>query len=89
MVSTPGIVPNHDMSRSNPSRRKRTPGTAGPRSAGRLQRAIDAAVKREIVAALRETGGNVAATARALGVTEMAVRKRLRSLGLDPASYRA
>jgi len=70
------------------SRRKAKPGSAGPRSTGRLQRAIDEVVRREIEAALRENGGNVAASARALGVTEMALRKRLRSLGIDPNSYR-
>lgn len=70
------------------SRRKPKPGSAGPRSTGRLQRAIDEVVKREIGAALRETGGNVAASARALGITEMAMRKRLRSLRIDPGRYR-
>lgn len=64
------------------------PGQAGPRSSGRLQRAIDATVRREIVAALRETKGNVAAAARALGVTEMGLRKRLRSTAIDPDDYR-
>ena len=67
---------------------KPKPGAAGPRSTGRLQRAIDEVVKREIEAALRESGGNVAASARALGITEMAIRKRLRSLRIDPDTYR-
>lgn len=64
------------------------PGTAGPRSTGRLQRAIDEAARREIVAALKETKGNVAAAGRALGVTEMGIRKRLRSMRIDPGDYR-
>lgn len=73
----------------SPTRRQTAPaGSAGPRSSGRLQRAIDAVVVREIVAALRENGGNVAASARALGITEMAIRKRLRSLRIDPDAYR-
>src|SRR4051812_32685012 len=55
--------------------RRPRPGTAGPRSAGRLQRALDDAARREIRAALRETDGNVASAARALGVTEMGIRK--------------
>jgi transcriptional regulator with GAF, ATPase, and Fis domain len=63
-------------------------GSAGPRSAGRLQGAIDAVVRREIGAALRESRGNVAAAARALGITEMAIRKRLRSLRINPNAYR-
>jgi transcriptional regulator with GAF, ATPase, and Fis domain len=63
-------------------------GTSGPRSTGRLQRAIDATVRKEIQAALRETTGNVAAAARLLGVTEMAIRKRLRSLQIDPNRFR-
>lgn len=60
----------------------------GPRTYGRLQRALDDAARREIQAALLETGGNVAAAARSLGVTEMALRKRLRSLGIDPDAFR-
>jgi DNA-binding NtrC family response regulator len=63
-------------------------GRAGPRSTGRLQRAIDEAARREIVAALKETGGNVAAASRALGVTEMGLRKRLRSMTVDPGRFR-
>jgi DNA-binding NtrC family response regulator len=73
------------------SSRKKTAaqkGAAGPRSGGRLQRAIDQAVRREVGEALRETTGNVAAAARTLGVTEMGLRKRLRSLGMDPGRYR-
>ena len=68
--------------------RRATPGKAGPRSAGRLQRAIDDAVRREILAALKETAGNVAAAARALGLTEKGLRKRLSSMRIDPNRYR-
>jgi len=74
--------------RRNPTARKPRPGTTGPRSGGRLQRALDATAKREIEAALRETGGNVAGAARTLGVTEMGIRKRLRSLGINPDRFR-
>lgn len=69
-------------------RRKARPGAAGPRSGGRLQRALDATARREIEAALRESNGNVAGAARSLGVTEMGIRKRLRSLGIDPDRFR-
>ena len=37
-----------------------------------------------IVHALRETGGNVSESARRLGVSRMALRYRIRKLGLDP-----
>lgn len=69
-------------------RRKPSPGAAGPRSGGRLQRALDATARREIEAALKESNGNVAEAARFLGVTEMGIRKRLRSLGIDPGRFR-
>ena len=73
---------------AKPARRKPKPGTAGPRSAGRLQMAIDATVRREIGAALRETEGNVTHAAKALGVTMMALRKRMRAMHIDPNAYR-
>lgn len=60
----------------------RKPGTAGPRSAGRLQRAIDEAVRREIERALRETDGAVVASARVLGISKVALWKRMRALGI-------
>ena len=64
------------------------PGTAGPRSTGRLQRAIDDVVKREIVAALSETRGNVVRAARVLGISQPGLYKRLVALGIDPTKYR-
>jgi DNA-binding NtrC family response regulator len=69
-------------------RRHAKPGTTGPRSTGRLQRAIDEAVRREIAAALRETGGNVVRAAQALGISQPGLYKRLTALGIDPAKYR-
>jgi len=70
------------------ARRNRTSASGGPRTFGRLQAAIDDVERREIAAALQETDGNVAAAARALGVTDMAMRKRLRSFRIDPNDYR-
>lgn len=67
---------------------KPKPGSSGPRSAGRLQKALDTTARREIEAALRASEGNVAGAARSLGVTEMGIRKRLRSLGIDPDRFR-
>jgi transcriptional regulator of acetoin/glycerol metabolism len=40
-------------------------------------------VKREITAALRETGGNITHAARALGIGRISLWKRMRSLGID------
>lgn len=60
--------------------RKPKPGAAGPRSAGRLQRAIDETVKREINAALEETAGNVTHAAKALGISRIALRARMNAL---------
>ena len=68
--------------------RPTTKSTSGPRSAGRLQRAIDATVRREITKALRESEGNMAEAARRLGITYMALYKRLRALGISADSYR-
>lgn len=65
------------------TRGKRKPGMAGPRSAGRLQRAIDDLVRREIVAALRETDGNVTHAAKALGISRIALRARMNVLDVD------
>jgi DNA-binding NtrC family response regulator len=71
-----------------PGRRKPEPGTAGPRSAGRLQRAIDETVRREIEAALRETGGNMVHAARVLGISQPSMYTRMIALGIDPTNYR-
>ena len=68
--------------------RKEKPSAAGPRSAGRLQRAIDAAARREIEAALTETGGNVFQAARALGISQPGIYKRLSGLKIDVSKYR-
>jgi transcriptional regulator of acetoin/glycerol metabolism len=67
--------------RKRQEQRKPKPGTAGPRSAGRLQRALDATATREIRAALAEAGGVVAA-ARLLGISKVALWKRMRALGI-------
>jgi len=61
---------------------KPTPGTTGPRSAGRLQRAIDETVRREILAALKETDGAVLAAARLLGISKVSMWKRMKTSGL-------
>jgi DNA-binding NtrC family response regulator len=74
--------------RNVPVQRKPAAGKAGPRSAGRLQRALDAAATREIRAALNETKGNMAEAARRLGVSYKGLWKRLRSLAIDPDRFR-
>ena len=56
---------------------------SGSRSAGRLQREIDKTVKREIMAALSETGGNVTHAAKSLGISRIALRARMNALGID------
>ncbi len=58
------------------------PGTAGPRSSGRLQKAIDDAIRREIKAALRETDGQPVAAAKILGISYVALWARMRDLGI-------
>lgn len=62
--------------------RRKTSPKGGPRTFGRLQRAIDDAAEREIKAALRETGGNVSAAAKALGVSRPALWARMTVLGI-------
>jgi DNA-binding NtrC family response regulator len=76
------------MRRTNAARRTTKPGRAGPRSTGRLQRALDAAARREIEAALQETGGNITHSAAALGITRAALIGRLRSLEIDARKLR-
>ena len=61
---------------------------AGPRSSGRLQRALDDTARREITAALKEADGNVSKAARALGVHRVSLLKRMRSLELSPEAFR-
>ena len=75
------------MVRKYPAK-KSDPGAAGPRSGGRLQRAIDETVKREITSALKEVGGNVTRAASILGITRDSLIKRLRSLGVQAAAFK-
>ena len=60
---------------------------ASPASAdagdGLIGLTLEEAERRLIVNALQETGGNVSASARRLGVSRMALRYRIRKLGLD------
>jgi DNA-binding NtrC family response regulator len=70
------------------ARRNPKPGTGGPRSTGRLQRAIDTVVKHEIEAALSETDGNVVRAARVLGISQPGLYKRLIALGIEPDHFR-
>jgi DNA-binding NtrC family response regulator len=55
----------------------------GPRTYGRLQRALDDAARREIEAALKETGGNVTHAAKALGISRISLRARMNALRID------
>ena len=64
-------------------RRKPKPGTAGPRSGGRLQKALDETATREIEAALQETDGAIVAAAKILGISKVALWKRMRALGIE------
>jgi transcriptional regulator of acetoin/glycerol metabolism len=68
------------MKAKMPPVRKPKPGKAGPRSAGRLQRAIDETVRREIGRALDDAQGNVSEAARALGVSRPSLWARMRAL---------
>jgi len=83
-----GYGPNlRPMSTRKPTKTSK-PGAAGPRSTGRLQQAIDETVKREIEAALTESGGNVTRAASALGVSLRGLWKRLATLDINPAGFR-
>ena len=64
----------------------RAPAASGETLAGLT---LEEAERRLIADALRETGGNVSESARRLGVTRMALRYRIRKLGLDPRHPRA
>jgi DNA-binding NtrC family response regulator len=65
--------------------RKRTPKTkGGPRTYGRLQRALDEAARREIEAALKETGGQIGEAAAVLGISKVALWKRMKALEIRP-----
>ena len=50
---------------------------------------LDEAERRLIARALHETGGNVSESARRLGVSRMALRYRIRKLGIEPRRPRA
>lgn len=76
------------MSRKPAAKKTPKPGTAGPRSSGRLQAAIEATVRREIEAALRESDGNVTSAAKALGISLRGLWKRLTTLDIDPSDFR-
>ncbi len=64
-----------------PRKPAKRPG-GGPRTYGRLQRALDDAARREIKAVLKETGGQVVAAATSLGISKVALWKRMRALGI-------
>ena len=56
----------------------------GPRTHGRLQRALDDTARREITAALKEADGVVTEAARLLGVSRISLRARMNTLGIEP-----
>jgi transcriptional regulator of acetoin/glycerol metabolism len=68
---------------SSPAKRR-----GGPRTSGRLQQVIDRAVTAEIEKTLRAEQGNVSRSAAALGVSETALWKRIRALGISPDRHR-
>jgi DNA-binding NtrC family response regulator len=70
------------MTRTRKPRKPAKRPRGGPRTYGRLQRALDDAARREIKAVLKETGGQVVAAATALGVSKVALWKRMRALGI-------
>jgi transcriptional regulator of acetoin/glycerol metabolism len=76
---------------SRPKKRTTKPSSAsrgGPRTQGRLQKALDDTARREIKAALKEAGGNVTAAAAALGISRPGLWKRMTVLGIDPNPHR-
>ena len=62
-------------------RRKPRP-RGGPRTYGRLQRALDDAARHEIEAVLKETGGNVSEAARVLGIGRPRLWARMQALSI-------
>lgn len=72
---------------STPPKRPAKP-MGGPRTAGRLQQALDEAARREIDAALKEAEGNVVRAANLLGISQPALYKRLAALAINHLPYR-
>lgn len=60
----------------------------GPRTYGRLQRALDDTARREIQAALKEASGNVTGAASLLGISRRWLWKRMAALQIDPQPHR-
>jgi transcriptional regulator of acetoin/glycerol metabolism len=60
----------------------------GPRTYGRLQRVLDEAARKEILAVLQETNGNVTEAAVALGISRRGLWKRIAALGIDAEAHR-
>ena len=84
-----GSVGEPTMSPTRSRRRSRRPKPlGGPRTFGRLQRALDDAARAEIDAALKETSGNVTHAAQALGISQPALLRRLNTLGIAADRYR-
>jgi Nif-specific regulatory protein len=54
-----------------------------------LQTALDSLEREMIIEALRASGGNKAAAARALGMTERLMGIRVKKHGLEPRAFRA
>ena len=67
---------------SNTAVRRQTKPKGGPRTHGRFQQALDDAARREIEAALKETGGNVSEAARVLGIGRPRLWARMQALSI-------
>ena len=70
-----------------PTRKTGKRSQSGPRTYGRLQRALDDAARKEIRAALREAGGTITEAARLLGVSRIALRARMNALGVETPKH--
>lgn len=66
------------------TRKKAAPIAGGPRTHGRLQRALDQAARREIRKALAEAEGSVVEAARLLGISRISLWKRMTALDIRP-----
>ena len=73
------------MKSAPPPRRPAKKSKGGPRTYGRLQRALDDAARREIEAALKETDGNASEAARVLGISRASLYERMQTLGIPAA----